>query len=159
MTTIFQRLLIGVLILPAGALAQAGFHDLDALDREVAAAAHVHGLVTRPVDRRLRLVACPMPVEVAGPIAQAMTVRCVGLGWRIRVPLDGTRREAGIEPIVIRRGDPVTVEYRANGFALSAQAVAEGDAQAGDRVRVRIDPKNPPITAEAVSEGVARFRR
>jgi flagella basal body P-ring formation protein FlgA len=77
-----------------------------------------------PIDRRMRLAACPNGVQIDPPSAGAVTVRCTaGAGWRLRVPLrqSGAAFAAATGPggslgnAVIRKGDPV--ELIAQGSA------------------------------------------
>ncbi len=56
---------------------------------------------------------------------------------------------------VIRRGDPIMVEAGAAGFAITREGTAMGDAPAGGRLLVRVDPAKPPIQAVAVEAGRA----
>jgi flagella basal body P-ring formation protein FlgA len=139
-----------VLALPLPALAQ-GFENLEMLDNRVAAALGANigepGGATNPVDRRLRLPACPQPVEIAEPAMGAITVRCQPLGWRIRVPLVPNGQAAtAAAPAgaraapTIRRGDQIELVAISSGFTVSTLAVAEQDGAPGDRIRVSIVP-------------------
>ena len=73
------------------ALAQQKFENLDRIDSLVAMTVGANmgepGGPLAPVDRRLRLAACPTTLSVEGPIFGAAMVKCDALGWRIRVPL------------------------------------------------------------------------
>lgn len=172
MAPIFRHLTIaGVLFAAAPAAAQ-GFHDIDDLEQRVIAALGAHigepGGPARPIDRRLRLAACPAPVTVEGPQLGAMTVRCAPLNWRIRVPLARDPATAGAAPEsgaparvtrmaraapVVRRGDPVALVVMSGGFTVSREAVAEEDGAAGERIRVRIEPRRPPIVGQVLPDG------
>jgi flagellar basal body P-ring formation protein FlgA len=82
--------LIGMaLALPAAA--QQKFENLDRVDGLVATTVGANigqpGGAVAPVDRRLRLAACPGMPDVSGPMFGAAIVECKALGWRIRVPL------------------------------------------------------------------------
>ena len=169
MVPIFRRvaLPLAVLAVPLPALAQ-GFENLEMLDNRVAAALGANigepGAATTPIDRRLRLQACPQPVEVSEPVAGALAVRCAPLGWRIRVSLvasAGTRQMAAAtsaqpqarpEP-VIRRGDQVELVAIAQGFTVSTLATADQDGAPGDRIRVRTERRNAPVIGQVLEDG------
>ena len=120
-----------------------------------------------PIDRRLRLAACPAPVAYEPPVLGAASIRCAPLGWRIRVPLvraaaaapvaAATIQPAALGEIVIRRGDPVEMVAGGRSFTVSSQAIAEQDGRVGARIRVRSSPKSPPVMVEVVREGVVRI--
>jgi len=154
------------LALPLPALAQ-GFENLEMLDNRVAAALGANigepGGATTPIDRRLRLQACPQPVEIGEPVAGALAVRCAPLGWRIRVSIMGTPQtrqtaataspaHARAEPVV-RRGDQIELIAIASGFTVSTLAVAEQDGAPGDRIRVRTDRRTAPVIGQVLEDG------
>ena len=77
---------------PALALSVPGkFENLDRIDSLVAMTVGANlgqpGGPVAPVDRRLRLAACPQVPSVEGPVFGAAIVKCDTIGWRIRVPL------------------------------------------------------------------------
>ena len=163
----FRRVALpfAVLALPLPALAQA-FENLEMLDNRVAAALGANigepGGATTPIDRRLRLQACPQPVEIGEPVAGAVAVRCVPLGWRIRVSITGapqaqqaaatSQPQARPEPVV-RRGDQIELVALAQGFSVSTLAVAEQDGAPGDRIRVRTERRNAPVIGQVLPDG------
>ncbi len=169
MVPIFRRVALPFALLasPLPAPAQ-GFENLELLDNRVAAALGANigepGGATTPIDRRLRLQACPQPVEIGEPIAGAVAVRCVPLGWRIRVSIVGTpqtgrtaaagpaRPQARPEPVV-RRGDQVELVAIASGFTVSTLATAEQDGAPGDRIRVRTERRNAPVIGQVLEDG------
>lgn len=169
MVPIFRRvfLLVLLLIAPLPALAQ-GFENLEMLDNRVAAALGANigepGGATTPIDRRLRLQACPQPVEIGEPIAGALAVRCTPLGWRIRVSIVASaetrqtaaatpaQRQARPEPVV-RRGDQIELVAIAQGFTVSTLATAEQDGAPGDRIRVRTERRNAPVIGQVLEDG------
>jgi len=145
-------------LLISGSAQAAGWQNLDAVDAAVVAALGDDGAEARTVDRRLKLAACPERVAVDPPGGGAVVVRCASLGWRIRVPiLVGTARVAS-EPIVIRRGDPVSVVTGSGGFSVTVSGIADEDGRAGDRLRVRTRPSAPAIMGQIVDEGTVRLR-
>jgi flagella basal body P-ring formation protein FlgA len=160
------------MILPALALAApaaaGSFEDLDRLEARVIAAVGAGigepGGPARPIDRRLRLAACPTAPMVTMPLSGAATLECEALGWRIHVPLarvaivEAAAREKP-EP-VIRKGDQVEVVAQGSTFTVSTVAVAQQDGAPGDRIRLRGDAKAAPFFAEVDAPGrvvVSRF--
>lgn len=163
MATIFRHMMLLTAVLAAPAAAQ-GFEDLDALETRLVAALGADigtpGGPLRPLDRRLKLAACPSPATVEpGPLGAAV-VRCESLGWRIRVPVAKTviasAAMARAEP-VIRKGDQVEFIARSGSFTVSTVAIAEQDGAPHERIRVRTSDangrKNAPVTAEVIAAG------
>lgn len=155
------------LLLPA-AVQAAPFQDTALLDRAVAGFTGQpigsEGGARASVDARLRLAACPM-VAMSWRTAShdAVVVSCSGPAWRIFVPVAmpaaapvQTQTIAAIraEP-VIKRGDPVMIEAESNGFSISREGVAMGDAPPGGRFMVKVDDAKNPVQAVAVAGGRA----
>lgn len=119
-----------------------------------------------PIDRRLKLARCPETLQVGEPAMGAIAVRCNSLGWRIRVPLmqpaTAPRALTAAAPVqvaaepVIRRGDMVELIAGGAYFSVSTQGIAEQDGAVGARIRVKTDPKKPPVIGEVEREGVVR---
>ena len=169
MVPIFRRFawFLALLASPLPALSQ-GFENLEMLDNRVAAALGANigepGGATTPIDRRLRLQACPQPVEIGEPIAGAVAVRCAPLGWRIRVSVvaSAEARQAGAgamsarqeraEPVV-RRGDQIELVAIAAGFTVSTLATADQDGAPGDRIRVRTERRGAPVIGQVLPDG------
>lgn len=170
-------LLIAPLGLSASPLAAAGsgFQDTVAIDRAVAAFAGKsvaeEGGARTPVDGRLKLASCPM-VSLAwrSDVHDAVVVTCTGPSWRLFVPMKmAAVAPKGAAPLVItptevvalrpvyviKRGDPVTISAGSPGFSITRDGVAVGDAVAGGRFLVKIDPARPPVQAVAVASGRA----
>lgn len=169
MVPIFRHVALPFVLLavPLPALAQ-GFENLEMLDNRVAAALGANigepGGATTPIDRRLRLQACPQPVEIGEPLAGAIAVRCVPLGWRIRVslvPSVTARQIAAATPSlpqarpepVVRRGDQVELVAIAQGFTVSTLATADQDGAPGDRIRVRTERRTAPVIGQVLEDG------
>lgn len=174
--------LLAVLTFAAGpALAQQKFENLDRIDSLVTMTVGANmgqpGGPVAPVDRRLKLAACPQVPNVDGPVFGAAIVKCDALGWRIRVPLvPGGAAAAALAPtpvqarmatarqvpatqklMVVRRGDPVELVAGGANFSVSRQMVADEDGAPGDMIRVREDKKSPPVIAQVVEIGVVRI--
>ena len=158
-------------MIPLLLLAAASFQDLPSIDRAVAAfTGHAVGDEGGPrttVDARLRLATCPMvAISWRSDAHDAVVVTCAGPDWRLFVPVRrntpvasgapaGAVREAAAPPapIVVRRGDPVLIEAGTDGFAVTREGVAAGDAVAGARVAVRVEGATLPVQAVALASG------
>lgn len=156
------------------AMAQQKFENLDRIDSLVAMTVGANrgepGGPIAPVDRRLRLAACPSTPSVEGPLFGAAMVKCEALGWRIRVPLAAGTSAGASGPVarygaavrqaqkqaVVRRGDPVQLTAGNAAFSVSRPMIAEEDGAIGDTIRVREDKKATPIFAQVVDMGQVR---
>lgn len=109
-----------------------------------------------PIDRRLKLAACPDTPIIEGPAMGAAVVRCEAIGWRIRVPLRAGATTAGASRTapLVRKGDPVQLVAGGASFVVSTLMFADEDGAKGDMVRVRADRKSAPIIARVVDAGV-----
>ena len=160
------------------------FENLDRIDSLVAMTVGANlgepGGPAAPVDRRLRLAACPTTPSVEGPIFGAAMVKCDALNWRIRVPLVAGSAAAASGPLprtattygaanrftrpapavakeaVVRKGDPVQLMAGNAAFSVSRMMVADEDGALGEMIRVREDKKSAPIFAQVVEMGVVR---
>ena len=156
--TLFRHMTL-LAALSAAPASAGGFQDLDALQARVVAALGADigqpGGPAQPIDRRLKLAACPQPVSVEAPVLSAATVRCEALGWRIRVPvvsLTSAVRAAKAEPIV-RKGDQVEVLAEGAAFSVSTLGIADQDGAPGDHIRVRSGTKAGAIIGEVGQDG------
>lgn len=160
--TVFRHLMLtAAFAAPAAVQAQA-FQNVDQLETALVAALGAGvgepGGPAAPIDRRLKLAQCPQAPVFDAPMLGAVAVRCVSLGWRIRVPLArGLSASAVREEPVIRKGDPVELIAGGRYFEVSTQAVAEQDGAPGARIRVRSTLKAAPVFAEVVRAGVVRI--
>jgi flagella basal body P-ring formation protein FlgA len=170
MPSIIRHLLVLTAGLAAAPAAAQSFQSIDAIEEQVVAVLGTPigqpGGPARPIDRRLKLSACPAPIIVEPIALGAVTVRCQQIGWRLRVPVlqaageiqvtnaanSAPTRTARAEPI-IRRGDPVALVVTTGSFTVSRQAVAEQDGAPGDRIRVRTEPRKPPIIGQVMPDG------
>lgn len=158
------------LILAGLATPAAAAIDLGALDRAAVQFAGAPlgavGGPIEPIDRRLRLADCASPpaFDWRGDRHDAIVIRCPDAGgWRLFVAVKPAATPAATvvpgvslraEP-VIRRGDLVTVLAGNNGFQVSSDGIAIGDAAPGARFGVRIEGVRTPIQAIAVEAGKA----
>jgi flagellar basal body P-ring formation protein FlgA len=155
MTTFFRHLMLAAAAIPAVADAQS-FQTNDDIDAQIAAALASGGLNALPVDRRLKMAACPERLQIAPPVRRTVAVHCVSLGWRIYALVDDKSVRDPAMPIIIKRGDPVTVDFVAPGFSVTADGVSENDARIGERVRVRVSQKSGPVVGDAIDVGAVR---
>lgn len=160
---------LAALVAAAPAAAQP-FQDTAGLDRAVVAftghALGETGGARTAIDTRLKLAPCPtVSLSWRTEAHDAVVVSCLGPEWRIFVAVVGTvavRPQAAApvpkiaaQPPVIKRGDPVTIEAGNNGFSITREGVAMGDAPAGARVLVRVADAKAPVQAVAVESGRA----
>lgn len=176
MTNLPKILLLALLAFaPKPALAQQKFENLDRIDSLVAMTVGANigepGGPMAPVDRRLRLAACPTTPSVDGPVFGAAVVKCDALGWRIRVPLTAGAAAAASGPVaryapagramareaVVKKGDPVQLMAGNAAFSVSRMMVADEDGAVGDTIRVREDRKSAPVLAQVVEMGIVRI--
>lgn len=163
------------------AWAQQKFENLDRIDSLVAMTVGANlgepGGPVAPVDRRLKLAACPSTPAVDGPLFGAAIVKCDALGWRIRVPLVAGASAAASGPVpraaapnrftpaarpvptenVVKRGDPVQLMAGNAAFSVSRVMIADEDGAVGETIRVREDKKSAPIFAQVVEMGLVRI--
>ena len=160
MVTFFRRM-APLLLLAGSAAGAAGFENIGMLEMRLTGALGAGigepGGPTRPIDRRLKLAACPQPATFGAAQMGAATIQCEPLGWRIRVPLIPAVQAARIaaakaEPI-IRKGDQVELTASSGSFSVSTIAVAEQDGAPGDRIRVRPEPKKGVVIGLVTHDG------
>ncbi|HWW64286.1 MAG TPA: flagella basal body P-ring formation protein FlgA [Sphingomonadaceae bacterium] len=170
MTRTFRPLIALFLVLPGTAWA-AGIQDLNALERRlvISLGADVGqpGGPRAPLDRRMKLAACPDTVEIEPPALGAVALRCAPLGWRIRVPLlaGGPARAVAMAAVmpapkpepVVQRGDPIELAVATGGFRVTREMIADESGAPGDHIRVRADRKSAPILVEVIDAGHARL--
>jgi flagellar basal body P-ring formation protein FlgA len=130
-------------LLAAPALAQIAHADLAAIDRAVAqftgAAQGQPGGAALPLDRRLRLAPCPVPLALGwyGGRQDRVEVACTAPGgWKLYVPLAGSGGAASTA-YAITRGDQVTITVRGEGFAVSQAGQALESGAFGAWIKVR----------------------
>jgi flagella basal body P-ring formation protein FlgA len=161
--------LLALLAAPAAAATPA-FQNIDALEARLinamGAGIGEPGGPATAIDRRLKLAACPVTVQIDPPAMGAVALRCAPLNWRIRVPIArlGNAQNVAMGSVmgakgelVVRRGDPVDLIAQNNGFSVSVSATAQEDGAAGSRIRVKADGQNSPIFAEVVEAGRVRL--
>lgn len=136
------------------------FEDINGLEAlviaRIGAAVGQPGGPVAPIDRRLKLAACPGTPVIEGPVMGAAVVRCEAIGWRIRVPLRAAIMPAAAarSAMLVRKGDPVEMVAQGSSFSVSTQMMADEDGGRGDMIRVRADRKSAPVVARVVDVGV-----
>jgi flagella basal body P-ring formation protein FlgA len=145
--------------LAAPALAQAAA-DLAAIDRAVAlftgAAQGQRGGAAMPVDRRLRLSPCRVPLVLGwhGERRESVEVLCpMPGGWKLYVPIAGTG-PAAAQPNAVSRGDAVSVVVSGDGFAVSQSGEALEGGAVGSWIKVRtLTPGAPVLRGKVLRPG------
>lgn len=132
--------------------------DLDTLDARIAVylggTPADAGQRAQPVDRRLRMAACPEGVSFDPPTMGSIVANCASKGWRLRVALNASAAGQSAE-IVIRRGDSVELAYLGSGFDIMTGATALDDGRVGGVVRVKTSTGTAPVTARVRGPGAA----
>lgn len=167
--SLFPLALMAATPLSAQALPPA--QNLDQLEQMVVASLQAGvgqpGGPMAPIDRRMRLAACPNGIQIDAPSAGAVTVRCTtAAAWRLRVPLmrggaavaNGGNGQAGsLGNAVIRKGDPVQLIAQGPAYSISVDATAMEDGNIGNRIRVTSASKGSTLFAEVVDVGRVRL--
>lgn len=152
-------------------LAVASFQDTAALDASVAAFTG-HGVgeeggARAAIDTRLRLARCPtVSMSWRTEAHDAVVVACADPAWRIFVPAvratpvataagGGAAVAVAKAAPVIRRGDPITIAADSDGFSITRDGIAMGDAAPGAHFLVKVDDAKAPVQAVAVAAGQA----
>jgi flagellar basal body P-ring formation protein FlgA len=140
------------------------YEDIAALDDQVASfitrSAQGKGSSIVPIDRRLKLARCPQTPVIDPPALGAVAVRCLALGWRIRVGLvEQTQTFSAVSDnaIAVRRGDAVELIIGGDGFDVSASGVALDDGAVGKSIRVKMPTGKNPLTAMVRGAGAVEI--
>jgi flagella basal body P-ring formation protein FlgA len=155
--------IVFALAMPMPAIAQS-FEDPAVIDLAVVtatgAAAGQAGGAIAPVDRRLKLAACPDKLQTDAPALGAIAIRCPARGWRIRVPLinapaAGTAGEPAA--IIVKRGENLAMRVKGSGFEVSGSAVALEDGAAGNAIRVKLPTSPIPVVATVIGPAMVQI--
>lgn len=145
---------------PPGNDRDGGLHDLAAIDAAVAnftgQPIGVPGGAARVIDRRLRLAACASPLALSwrGDAHASVLVECPDPGgWHLYVAI-AAARPAQAEPMVINRGQQVTIAVTGEGFSVSQPAEALEPGVVGAWIRVRTAARADPVQARVVRPGL-----
>jgi flagella basal body P-ring formation protein FlgA len=155
MMTRFATVLASTLLCAAPALAQ-DFEDFDRLDARIADAANAMGVKAETIDRRIKLPRCPEAAMLDTGGNTMIAVRCLSLGWRLRVPAvsaPGPISQNKAEPFAIRRGEGVNVMIVGDSFSVSYDATAMDDGAVGKPIRVKFSSGGTFLTATVIAPG------
>jgi len=148
--------------LPGVARAEA-VEDLDRLDSRIevmtGAAPGQPGGAIAPIDRRLKLTACPQPASIEWSGSDALAVRCAAIGWRLRVGIAATARPQGKADLSVHRGDTVEVSVQGDAFDVTTTAIALDDGALGASVRLKIGAAGTQSSAIVTGPGTVSFSR
>lgn len=167
------RFILPALLIAAPAAAQTrAFQNTASLDKAVAGftghSIGEEGGARTMIDDRLKLAQCAtVALSWHGINHDAVTITCPDPNWHIYVPVvmaAPAPKSPSIAPavtlpakpeIVIKRGDPVMVEASTSGFTISREAIAQGDAAAGQRFLAKGDGDKQAFQAIALDNGRA----
>lgn len=155
-----KRLIALPLLCAAPSVRAQALVDPAAIDSAVAAFTGAEqglpGGAAAPVDRRLRLAACPVPLALDwyGVRRETVTVSCRAAGgWRLFVPLSGAGGPAAAPAII--RGDAVTISASGDGFAVSQPGEALEAGAIGAWIKVRGSAAgSQPLRARVIRPGL-----
>lgn len=153
---------LSALLLAAPALAQSAQADLSAIDAAVArfagAPLGAPGGAAAPVDRRLRLGRCGVPLTLSwyGAAQDRVQVDCpVAGGWRLYVPILGAGGDKAAAP-AIARGDAISIAVSGEGFAVAQPGEALESGPVGAWIKVRaLGQGAQPLRARVLRPGLA----
>jgi flagella basal body P-ring formation protein FlgA len=130
------------------------FEDLNVLQARIGAYLGQTGAdasQVQPLDQRLRLARCPEPATIDMAVRGELVVRCLSIGWRLRVPV--TVPVTAQSAIVIRRGDNVELAVGGRGFSVVSNATAMEDGREGGVVRVKSSTGTSTVTGRVDGPG------
>ena len=127
------------------------FEDLTALDRRIAELAPA-----TPIDSRLKLRRCPEPA-VLEPSSGMVAVRCIPLGWRLRVAWVGEAAAVPSVKPVIRRGQAVNVMIVGESYSVGYDGIAMDDGAVGSDIRVKFSAQGAFQTGTVIGPGKVRI--
>lgn len=147
---------------PTSANAQA-VEDLDRLDVRIealtGAAPGQPGGAIAPVDRRLKLAACPQPASIEWAGSDALAVRCAAIGWRLRVGVAAAGGRQAKAELSVHRGDTVEVSVAGDAFDVTTTALALDDGAVGASVRLKMGATGTQSSAIVTGPGTVSFSR
>lgn len=149
-----RKILCALAALAAAPASAQQFEDFDALDRRVADAAGAMGVKVDAIDRRIKLPRCPELASLETGSNGMIAVRCVSLGWRLRVPASlPISTPAKVEAAAVRRGQSVAVEIVGEAFSVSYDAIALDEGAVGKMIRVKFSTNGAFFAATIMGPG------
>ncbi len=154
---------LSALLLAGPALGQSAVADLAAIDAAVAGFAGAPlgapGGAAAPVDRRLKLGRCGVPLALSwyGAARDRVQVECpVAGGWRLYVPMLGAGGGDKTAPPAIARGDAISIAVSGDGFAVAQPGEALESGPIGAWIKVRgLGQGAQPLRARVIRPGMA----
>ena len=131
--------------------------DLVEIDRLVVEFSGQPAGSSQPVDRRLRLAACPERLALAWHGSRRDTVRVACPqpgGWQLFVSLRDNRTAELAAAKVVGKGDPVTIRMAGRGFAVTMSGQALEDGHAAQWIRVRPAGARAPLLGRVEGAGL-----
>jgi len=158
--SLFAALLLNSL--PTVALADS-IEDLDRLDNRIevltgVSPGHPGGAIT-PLDRRLKLAACPQPATIEWAGSDALAVRCPAIGWRLRVGIAPVAASQAKAMLSVHRGDTVEVSVVGDTFDVTATGIALDDGAEGSSIRLKIGATGTQTSAIVTGPGMVSLSR
>ncbi len=138
--------------------------DLDQLDSRVqrltGAAPGQPGGAIAPIDRRLRLVACPQPASIEWSGSDSLAIRCPVVGWRLRVGIasSSSGSQARAE-LLVHRGDTIEISVEGEDFDVTTTAISLDDGAKGQSVRLKLGANGTQSSATVTGPGSVSFSR
>lgn len=147
---------------PPCAAAERSFENLDRLDSLVTMTVGANigqpGGPVAPVDRRLRLAACPRTPTVEGPTFGAAVIRCEAIGWRIRVPLSQGGAYAALQQDGLPAAVPPLPAKTSSPATAAPTFVRPAPPQQPAPAKVSIVKKGDPVQLVAGNAGFSVSR-
>lgn len=147
------------------ASAQTRHYDAAELDGAVAdflgQPAGSTGGAKNPLDPRLRLVRCSMPLEFGwhGTPGRTLALSCPDSGgWRIFIAVNARNLQPMRAEQAVKRGERITLLVRGNGFTLQGQGLARDPGAVGDWIRIELPHSPEPLRARIERPGLASLR-
>lgn len=155
------------LALTAAPAAAAAFASPAAIDAAVTAFLGAEigtpGGAARPVDRRLKLAACPevLDIDWYGRAGTTLQVRCVSQGWRIFVATSGTgsgSAQTGLGgETIVQKGETVSLVYEGAGFTLTRQGEALEPGARDQWIKIKPIGDAKPVRGKVIRPGSVRM--
>lgn len=131
------------------------FEDLAVLDARVAQLGKADA-----IDPRIKLPSCPEPAVLDTASSGMIAIRCVPLGWRLRVPLRMETGNASLAPEkpAVRRGETVSVLIVGESYSVSYDGIAMDDGPVGSSIRVKFSTGGTFLTATITGAGEVQIQ-
>ena len=81
-------------------------------------------------------------------------MRCITIGWRIRVPVVQSVAALNAGDILVKRGETVEIVIKGEDFESASSGVAIEDGVSGKRIRVRSSTGNGSISGTVAGQSL-----